>query len=88
MLVISTYGDKLITRSDMLQLEAIFAGLVLEYHVLMSQLSLNLSPPLRARAEEQAHETRTIALRVGGLLGQDISETQAYLSPGGPPYVR
>lgn len=88
MLVISIYGDQLVTRSDMLQLEAIFSGLVMEYHVLMSQLSLGPSPALKARAEEQAHETRTIALRVGGLLGQDIRETQEYLSPGGKPYVR
>lgn len=88
MLVISTYGNEPVSHSDILQLEAIFAGLVIEYHVLMSQLSLNPSPALKARAEEQAHETRTIALRVGGLLGQDIRETQEYLSPGGKPYVR
>lgn len=87
MLVISTYGNEPVSRSDMLQLQAIFDGLVHKYYECMLVLADNLSAEEQAEAEEEAHECRTIALRVSGILGMDIREAQNLLSMTGNPYV-
>lgn len=87
MLVISTWGSKEVSRSDMLQLRCMFDGLVHKYYECLLVLGDNLSDEELAEVEEEAHECRTIALRISGLLGIEISEAQTLLSLAGNPYV-
>ena len=87
MLVIYTYGHQTVTRSDILQLKAMFRGLCLEYQALVKAMTFETSKENCDFWGEEAHECRTIALRVSHLIGLDITEVQKYLGgEGSLPY--
>jgi hypothetical protein len=81
MIVISTYGKEIVSESDMSQMRSMWRGLVGEYRTLLLQADKSATEMERGWWEMEAHECRTIALRISTLLDMDIREAQEQLAP-------
>lgn len=88
MIVISTYGNQPVTRSDMLQLQQMFAGLCILYKQHLVDLETRDKRDNYELVEEMAHEARTSALRLSAILDIPIDKAQNYINLGYYDYVR